>query len=114
LKTIEEQKMTDEEKVDVAQCDLRAAWAVLENLAVSLDQIGSAFSEEDLASNGKANQLAMQQALAAYLTVDLVKAINDARVRLGRYLSDAEAEALSEQIPYWHFAGAPTAASEGE
>jgi len=54
----------------------------------------------------------LQEALAAYLTPELVKAINDARVRLGRYISDAEAEALSECIAYWNYAAVPTGPSE--
>src|SRR5262245_6644317 len=35
-----------------------------------------------------------------------MKAINNARVRLGQYLPDAEAEAL-EEIAYWKYATAP-------
>ena len=56
-----------------------------------------------------ASQRVLQEALAAYLTPDLVKAINEARVRLGRYIPDTEAEALSECITYW----SPTAAPQG-
>lgn len=35
--------MTQEEMVKVAKSDLLAVWAVLENLVVSLDQIGGFF-----------------------------------------------------------------------
>lgn len=52
-------------------------------------------------------QLALQEALAAYVTPDLVKAINEARIRLGQYVPDEEAETLSEQIVYWDYATLP-------
>jgi len=104
--------MTQADMVKVAKSDLLAAWTILENLAVSLDQIGGAFGKEKSAANGAASQHKLQEALAAYLTPELVKAINDARVRLGRYISDAEAEALSECIAYWNYAAVPTGPSE--
>lgn len=87
-------------------------WAVLENLAVSLDHIGSVFGKEKNSGNEVASQYALQEALAAYLTPELVKAINDARIRLGQYVPDAEAEALSECIPYWDYAAMPKGPSE--
>jgi hypothetical protein len=34
-----------------------------------------------------------------------VQAINEARLGLGQYIPDEEAEALSEQIAYWDYAG---------
>jgi hypothetical protein len=34
-----------------------------------------------------------------------VQEINDARTRLNQYVPDEEAEALSEQIAYWDYAG---------
>ena len=49
-------------------------------------------------------QHALQEALAAYITPVLVQAINEARLRLGQYIPDDEAEALSEQIAYWDYA----------
>ncbi|MBI4333723.1 MAG: hypothetical protein HY673_20875 [Chloroflexi bacterium] len=104
--------MTQEEMVEVAKNDLLAAWAVLENLAVSLDQIGGVFGRENDAANGSENRPALQEALGAYLTPELVKAINDARMRLGQYVPDEEAEAMSERIAYWDCATAPKVTSE--
>src|SRR6266852_2219716 len=93
--------MAPESGTVIAKNDLLAAWAVLENLAVSLDQIGGAFARTDSTTNGAERERAFQETLAAYLTPALVKSINDARIRLGQYLSDQEAEALTETIPYW-------------
>lgn len=104
--------MTQEKMVEVAKSDLLAAWAVLENLAVSLDQIGGVFGRENDAANGAESQPALQEALAAYLMPELVKAINDARMRLGQYVPDEEVEAMSERIAYWDYATAPKATSQ--
>jgi len=82
--------------VRIDKADLVEAWSLLENLAVSLDQIGGALDD-------RADQ---QHALDNYLTPELAQAINRARVRLSRYLPDAEAEWLSEHvIPYWNYKG---------
>jgi hypothetical protein len=97
--------MIPQEKIEVAKRDLLIAWEVLENLAVSLDQIGGRFVEEKSSVDGATNQRALQEALAAYLTPELVKAINDARIRLGQYIPDDESEATAEQIRYWDGAG---------
>jgi hypothetical protein len=104
--------MAQVDTVNVAKSDLVAAWTVLENLAVSLDQIGSVFSGQKSTADGAASQRGFQKALAAYLTPELVKAINDARVRLGQYIPDVEAEALSERIAYWNYTAAPKGSSE--
>jgi hypothetical protein len=93
--------MTQSDMVKVAKADVLAAWTVLENLTVSFDQIGAEFGG---AKGHGAKQRALQEALAAYLTPALVQAINEARVRLGQYIPDAEAEALSEHIAYWDYA----------
>src|SRR5438105_8944668 len=93
--------MVHEEKVAVSKTDLQVAWAVLENLAVSLDQIGGKWAEEQSRVNGAECSRGLQEALASYLTPELVKAINDARIRLGQYISDEEAEAIAEHIGYW-------------
>jgi hypothetical protein len=93
--------MAHEENVEVAKIDLQLAWAVLENLAVSLDQIGDKFGGEQSRANGAECSRGLQEALATYLTPELVKAINDARIRLGRYISDEEAEAIAGHIGYW-------------
>ena len=99
-------------KIEVARSDLQAAWMILENLAVSLDQIGGTFGREIGASNGAQLQQREQEALGAYLRPELVKAINDARMRLGQYLPDDEAEALTEQIAYWKREAVTSAISE--
>jgi signal transduction histidine kinase len=104
--------MAQQDIVEIAKSDLLVAWTILENLAVSLDQMGGIFGEEKNAVNGAASQRALQEALAAYLTPDLVKAINEARVRLGRYIPDTEAEALSACITYWSHTAAPQGPSE--
>ena len=104
--------MAEQDTVKVARSDLHAAWAVLENLAVSFDQIGSAFGSESDGANGAANRQAFQEALAAYLTAELVRAINEGRLRLGKYISDEEAEALADQIAYWDYAAAPKAVKD--
>jgi hypothetical protein len=67
--------MMQEGTVEVAKSDLLAAWTVLENLAVSLHQIGSVFGEGKSTANGAASQLELLEALSAYLTPELVKAI---------------------------------------
>jgi hypothetical protein len=90
-----------QEMIEVAKDDVLTAWTVLENLAVSFDQIGAAFGD---AKGHGVKQHALQEALAAYLTPTLVQAINEARMRLGQYIPDAEAEALSEHIAYWDYA----------
>jgi hypothetical protein len=91
--------------LEIAKDDVLAAWAVLENLAVSFDQIGSAFGQAKGKTCSPEERHALQEALAAYITPALVQAINEARLGLGQYIPDEEAEALSEQIAYWDYAG---------
>jgi hypothetical protein len=93
--------MTRKEMLEIAKDDVRVVWAVLENLAVSFDQIGAAYGDVKDASHSSEQQRALQEALTAYLTPALVQAINEARIRLGQYISDEEAKALSEHIAYW-------------
>jgi hypothetical protein len=93
--------MTSKNTIEVARDDVLTAWAVLENLAVSFDQIGATFGGTK--GHSPKQQHALQEALASYLTPALVQAINEARVRLGQYIPDAEAEALSECIAYWDY-----------
>ncbi len=95
--------MSKMKTVTVARGDLLAAWAVLENLAVSLDQIGGTYPRADKNSNGQGNERACQRALIGYLQPELVRAIKGARARLGQYLSDADAEKTAAQIPYWDY-----------
>jgi hypothetical protein len=101
------QLMVQKGMIEVAEEDLLAGWTVLENLAVSLDQIGGIFGHAEGSGHDPKRQRALQEALAMYLTPTLVQAINDARIRLGQYIPDAEAEALLEQIGYWDYATQP-------
>ena len=96
--------MAQKEFLEIAQDDVLVAWAVLENLAVSFDQIGAVFGQAKGKTCSPEQQHALQEALAAYITPVLVQAINEARLRLGQYIPDDEAEALSEQIAYWDYA----------
>ncbi len=95
--------MKRKETVLVAKDDVVTVWTILENLAVSFDQMGASFAEARETGNSRKQQ-GLQEALVAYLTPDLVQAINDARMRLGQYIPDTEAETLSEQIAYWDYA----------
>ena len=90
--------------LEIAKDDVLAAWAVLENLAVSFDQIGAVFGQAKGTECSPEQQRALQEAIAAYLTPALVQSINEARIRLGQYIADQEAEALSEHIAYWDYA----------
>jgi hypothetical protein len=99
--------MMGKNTIIVTKGDVLAAWTVLENLAVSLDQIGSTFGRAKGTLHDPKQQRALQEALATYLTPPLVQAINDARIRLGQYVPDDEAEALSERIAYWDYAAQP-------
>ena len=85
----------DDGEVAVDRADLVSAWAVLENLAVSLDQLGTLDTEEEL-----------RHALRDYVTPDLVRALGRARGRLSSYLPDDETEAMAENdVPYWDYKG---------
>ena len=93
--------------IEIVKDDVLAAWAVLENLAVSFDQIGAVFGQAQGKTCSPEQQHALQEALAAYITPALVQTINEARLRLGQYIPDEEAEELSEQIAYWDYATLP-------
>src|SRR5262245_38277 len=93
--------------LEIAKDDVLAAWAVLENLAVSFDQIGAVFGQAKGKPCSPEQQHALQEAIAAYITPALVQAINEARIRLGQYIPNEEAEALSERIAYWDYATLP-------
>jgi hypothetical protein len=94
--------MTRKDMIEVARDDVHAAWTILENLTVSFDQIGAAFSGTKGSVHDPEQRYTLQEALVAYLSPALVQAINEARIRLGQYISDEEAEALAEHIAYWH------------
>jgi hypothetical protein len=99
--------MAQRDMVKVAKDDVLAAWIILENLAVSFDQIGAAFASTKAVVNSPQQRRALQEALATYLTPALVQAINEARISLGKYIPDEEAEALAEHIAYWDYASLP-------
>jgi hypothetical protein len=96
--------VAQKELIEIAKDDVLTAWAVLENLAVSFDQIGAVFGQAKSTEYSPEQQHALQEALAVYITPVLVQAINEARLRLGQYIPDEEAEALSEHIAYWDYA----------
>jgi len=99
--------MPRKDMVKIAKDDVVAAWTVLENLAVSLDQIGGVLGHAEGSGHDPKRQRGLQEALAMYLTPTLVQAINGARMRLGQYIPDEEAEALSEHIGYWDYTTRP-------
>jgi hypothetical protein len=103
--------MAPKKAIEVAHDDVLTAWSILENLAVSLDQIGAVFGRLKHAADGPKQQQALQVALASYVTPTLVQEINDARMRLGQYVPDEEAEALSGQIAYWDYMALPDESS---
>ena len=91
-----------DQSIEVAKADILAAWSVLENLAVSMDQIGGHFGDSDrpLAND---SSWSVGDALRSYLDPNLVQKIAEARSRLSRYVPDADAEVLTEEIPYWDY-----------
>jgi hypothetical protein len=99
--------VAQKELLEIAKDDVLAAWAVLENLAVSFDQIGAMFVQAKGTMCSPEQQHALQGAITAYITPALVQAINEARLRLGQYMLDEDAEALSEHITYWDYATLP-------
>ncbi|HZL37123.1 MAG TPA: hypothetical protein VFC78_17520 [Tepidisphaeraceae bacterium] len=85
------------------KADLLAAWQVLENLSVSLHRIGSAFASLPGQNQDPATRQAMLEALDSYLSPELQRSTEQARQRLGSYLSDEEAEEFTEHvISYWN------------
>ena len=69
--------MIGKNTIIVAKDDMLAAWTVLENLAVSLDQIGGVFGHAEGSGHDPKRQRALQEALAMYMTPTLVQAINE-------------------------------------
>ena len=57
--------MAQKELIEVAKNDVLTAWAVLENLAVSFDQIGAAFGRAKGAACSPEQQRALQEAIVA-------------------------------------------------
>jgi len=82
---------------------LVAAWSVLELVTVSLHQIGSAHA---VASDQGGRQTIEQrrhmlEALDAFFSPELLRQMAQARRTLGEYLSDDEAESISDRLDYW-------------
>ena len=92
-------KEADDTRVLVNKRDIIQAWMALEGLAVSLDRIGSTFAQ----TTDPQQRAALQETLLRYFADGATQSISDARMRLGRYLSDAEAESLSDQVVYWEY-----------
>ena len=100
------QQEEKEEYVIIRKADLISAWTILENIACSLDQIGGAYDymDEDGQIVNEQEHQAVCKALDDYFSPELFYKINEARMRLGSYIPDKEAEYLSEHlIPYWNY-----------
>jgi len=93
--------------IGVKEEDLILAWSVLENITVSLSQIGGAYGHGMDASGNwvdKDAYISMLINLHNYFSKELCEQIGEARIRLGEYISDEEAEELSQhKIPYWNY-----------
>jgi hypothetical protein len=94
-----------EDFIQIQKSDLISAWTALENIACSLDQIGGAYNYMD--KDGKIfnerEYRAVCKALHDYFTSGIWRQINEVRMRLRDYISDEEAEWLSEnKIQYWN------------
>ena len=84
------------DSVTIKRVDLIDAWRLLEAMAVSLDQIGGVLESDE----------EQRHALINFLTPEMAAAFNEARMRLGSYLPDDEAQAISENdVPYWDYKG---------
>jgi hypothetical protein len=90
--------------IPIKKTDLLAAWSILENLAVSLDQMGGAYSDPTSTTGVEGESSGLRESLSAYFTPELVQAIGSARARLAEYVPEADAETLTDQIDYWDYA----------
>jgi len=84
--------------------DLILAWSLMENITVSLDQIWGTYAH-GMDESGKwvdeETYHALCKALYDYC-LEICERTNKARMRLLTYLTEEEAEHLSEfEIPYW-------------
>lgn len=90
------------ETIGVAKADLIAAWAVLENLVVSLHRIGSTFAvPEGMSEQTPDQRCRMLEAIHEFFTPELFREIGRARRLMGDYLPDEEAEAISDALKTW-------------
>jgi len=91
--------------VPLKKSDLLLAWSVMENITVSLDRIWGAYAhgmDKNGKWVGKEAYHALCEALHDY-SLEICKRTNVARMRLLPYLTEEEAEHLSEcEIPYWN------------
>lgn len=82
--------------VEIERRELIDAWSLVECLTVSLDQIGGACRTEEEATS----------ALRDFITPELIATLSKVRSRLGRYIPEEEAIALSDnEVPYWDYKG---------
>lgn len=70
--------------IKVSKSDLLAAWSILENLAVSLDQIGGFFGNPVDGPLDEKRRLAFLETLKDYLSPDLIERINNAQDSVGK------------------------------
>jgi|GEM_PF-6184878 len=103
--------LRDSPGIAVSKEDLVAAWSLLEQVVVSIRKIGSAYATTDSATpQTPLQRQQMLEALEQLFSPELVQNLNAARVRLGGYLPDQEAEAISESLDFW---SAKSAAARG-
>ncbi len=94
--------LKEKSEIVIQHRDLIAAWTVLENLTASLGEIGRTFAVPVAPRSGDGARDEMARSIQAYLSPELIQQIAEARTRLGQYISDEEAETLSEKaIKYW-------------
>jgi hypothetical protein len=99
------------ETIEVSKNDLLKVRSVLENLRVSLHQIGSTHALDCQKTNMPADHMSQRaqtrcqlelEALGAYFTPELYRQIAEAWRIISEYIPDEDTEALVEQeIPYW-------------
>ncbi len=90
-------------RVGVTRSDLVEAWSLLENLVCSLDRIGSRHGQEPGEAYDPERSKEFYEAIGRFVAErELIDRLVETRGKLGDYLSDDEAENLTERIAYWH------------
>ena len=90
-------------QVGVTREDLVEAWSLLENLVCSLDRIGSRHGQEPGEAYDQERSRKFYEAVGRFVAERaLIDRLVETRGKLGEYLSDEEAENLTERIAYWH------------
>lgn len=93
--------MAPKKAIEVAHDDVLAAWTILENLAVSFDQIGAVFGSLKDALDDPKQQKALQAALAAYVvSAELLLFCEGVRDRSGNK-SNEMGRYLRARSPSW-------------